>query len=146
RGARGAGERHRARVRAARAARAAGRAGARVRRARRRLDGRALRAPPAGRRALRGAVPALRPGLRERAGVNRQTLRSALLVAASLGLATGLFFTCFERTTREIPAGYSREALDNPYLALGRLLERMRPGLTVLHGPPPPGPGPPGPT
>jgi hypothetical protein len=66
--------------------------------------------------------------------VSRETLRSAALVLAPVLLLCGLFAACFERRTEEVPVGYSREALTNPYLALERLLARMGHEVVSLEG------------
>ena len=52
------------------------------------------------------------------------------LAARVRALCAAGFFACFERREVEVPKGVSAEAMRNPYLALGRLLERM--GHTVV--------------
>lgn len=59
---------------------------------------------------------------------------SAGVAAGAVGL-TALFFTCFEQATLEIPAGDSRAARENPYLAAGRLLDAMGHAVALLDGP-----------
>ncbi len=62
--------------------------------------------------------------------MSRRAIVRALLVIGALGLCVAGFFSCFERREIEIETGVSAEARRNPYLALGRLLERM--GHTVV--------------
>jgi len=66
--------------------------------------------------------------------VSRESLRSAALVLGPLVLLAALFGACFERRTEEVPVGYSREALANPYLALERLFAGMRREVVSLDG------------
>jgi hypothetical protein len=66
--------------------------------------------------------------------VSRESLRSAALVLGPLLLGVALFGACFERRTEEVPVGYSREALTNPYLALERLLARMGHEVVSVDG------------
>jgi hypothetical protein len=66
--------------------------------------------------------------------VSREALRSAALVLGPLLLLAAIFGACFERRTEEVPVGYSREALTNPYLALERLLARMGREVFSLDG------------
>ena len=60
--------------------------------------------------------------------------KGLLIVLGSLLATTAIFFTCFEKKTVEVPVGYSREAIENDYLALGRLLERMGHPVVTLAG------------
>jgi hypothetical protein len=62
--------------------------------------------------------------------VSRQALLRGALVLVLLALCAAGFFACFEKREIEIERGVSDEARRNPYLALGRLLERM--GHTVV--------------
>jgi uncharacterized protein DUF4350 len=62
--------------------------------------------------------------------MSRRAILRALLVLTVLGLCAAWFFSCFEKREVEIETGVSAEARRNPYLALGRLLERM--GHTVV--------------
>jgi hypothetical protein len=66
--------------------------------------------------------------------VNRETLRSAAFVLVPLALLAGFFGACFERRTEEVEVGFSREARENPYLALERLLRRMGRDVVVVDG------------
>jgi hypothetical protein len=56
------------------------------------------------------------------------------LALAGLGLAAALFFSCYERREVETPVARSREAIRNPYLALGRLLDRMGHEVVTVQG------------
>lgn len=66
--------------------------------------------------------------------MSRETLRSVALVAVAAGVTAALFFTCYERRTREIDAGLSPEARRNPYLALTRLLARSGHEVEAIDG------------
>lgn len=66
--------------------------------------------------------------------MTRETLRSIALVLGPLVLLAAAFGACFERKTEEVPVGFSREALTNPYLALERLLANMGREVVSLDG------------
>ncbi len=67
--------------------------------------------------------------------MNRPAVRGVVAAIALALLLSGLFFACFERTTREEVVGASRAARANPYLALSRTLEGMGREVVLLDGP-----------
>ena len=67
--------------------------------------------------------------------MNPRTARYTALGAALALLLGAGFASCFERQTIDVPTPGSAEALRNPYLALGRLLEAMGHEVRFLEGP-----------
>lgn len=65
--------------------------------------------------------------------MSRDALLRGLVGLLAVGALVGGFFSCFERTTEEEHVGAAREARENPYLALGRTLERLGHPVTTLE-------------
>ena len=67
--------------------------------------------------------------------MSRRALAIALAVAVLLGLAAGLFFSCFERRSVERVVGGSEAARRNPFLAAERLLAALGSEVRSFDGP-----------
>ena len=65
----------------------------------------------------------------------RPWIRNGAAIFAVMGLSVAGFFTCFERAPDWRYRGASHEARTQPFLALGRFLERMGHAVHYLDGP-----------